>query len=739
MNNINYRQDQIQIMEYKGGTMAVPAVPGAGKTFIVTNLVAKLLRDGKHEKSKILILTYMNSAVNNFKGRIKKILIENEIKEENSYEVMTIHSLAVKIIKEKPEVVMLDEEFSIADDYQKNIILNECIQNYRRNGGEKIFQWFLKEQKDNKWREKMLDAWENGFYDLVGNSISELKYKEISPKNLEEKIDSSYKGILRIILQIYIEYEKKLKYHGLLDYDDILILAYKALILDDDLRSKFQKRYKFIFEDECQDSNEIQGKIIKLICGENNNLVRVGDINQSITGTFSSSDPKYFKDFIKDADNCYRMDMSNRSSKDILELTNKFVKYITNELNQKECRDALENMEIKTVPCGMGYKENPKPDIYSINTKRYKTWNEEIEKTVAYAKAIKNKYPNKSIGILVPLNTQITEVSKELIEQNLEFEELGPNSLNKRKILNNIAYIIDFILNCDDIEKLIITLDNVFIKYDNEIKKIDLMNLLKKYNTEDILYNFDNIEDFKLNDDSKLYSSFSYGIKSLREILEYPLSRLDLLILFIGERLNLEIADKALVEYIAFYTKYICLENININLRDIYEILTNIKNKVFNHIIEVVYEMNGYEPKPGSITICNYHKSKGMEWDCVFLLGLVEYNFPDNINQKFQCDKWYLKDKYKNPVAVVKSEIDKILGNELETDYFNNTKLELINEKIRLLYVGITRAKEMLILSCSIYKDENDIGKRNKEQKSCLYINELERYINYKRSNMNNI
>ena len=739
MNNINYRQDQIQIMEYKGGTMAVPAVPGAGKTFIVTNLVAKLLRDGKHEKSKILILTYMNSAVNNFKGRIKKILIENEIKEENSYEVMTIHSLAVKIIKEKPEVVMLDEEFSIADDYQKNIILNECIQNYRRNGGEKIFQWFLKEQKDTKWREKMLDAWENGFYDLVGNSISELKYKEISPKNLEEKIDSSYKGILRIILQIYIEYEKKLKYHGLLDYDDILILAYKALILDDDLRSKFQKRYKFIFEDECQDSNEIQGKIIKLICGENNNLVRVGDINQSITGTFSSSDPKYFKDFIKDADNCYRMDMSNRSSKDILELTNKFVKYITNELNQKECRDALENMEIKTVPCGMGYKENPKPDIYSINTKRYKTWNDEIEKTVAYAKAIKNKYPDKSIGILVPLNTQITEVSKELIEQNLEFEELGPNSLNKRKILNNIAYIIDFILNCDDIEKLIITLDNVFIKYDNETKKIDLMNLLKKYNTEDILYNFDNIEDFKLNDDSKLYSSFSYGIKSLREILEYPLSRLDLLILFIGERLNLEIADKALVEYIAFYTKYICLENININLRDIYEVLNNIKNKVFNHIIEVVYEMNGYEPKPGSITICNYHKSKGMEWDCVFLLGLVEYNFPDNINQKFQCDKWYLKDKYKNPVAVVKSEIDKILGNELETDYFNNTKLELINEKIRLLYVGITRAKEMLILSCSLYKDENDIGKRNKEQKSCLYINELERYINYKRSNMNNI
>ena len=83
MNNINYREDQLPIISYENGTMAVPAVPGAGKTFIVTNLVAKLLCENKHKGGKILILTYMNSAVSNFKGRIKKILQDNEIKEEN--------------------------------------------------------------------------------------------------------------------------------------------------------------------------------------------------------------------------------------------------------------------------------------------------------------------------------------------------------------------------------------------------------------------------------------------------------------------------------------------------------------------------------------------------------------------------------------------------------------------------------------------------------------------------------
>ena len=79
MTKINYRKDQIPIMNYECGTMAVPAVPGAGKTFIVTNLVAKLLEENKNEKGKILILTYMNSAANNFKGRIKKILEEKGI------------------------------------------------------------------------------------------------------------------------------------------------------------------------------------------------------------------------------------------------------------------------------------------------------------------------------------------------------------------------------------------------------------------------------------------------------------------------------------------------------------------------------------------------------------------------------------------------------------------------------------------------------------------------------------
>lgn len=729
MSKINYREDQLPIIQYENGKMAVPAVPGAGKTFIVTNLVAKLLEEKRQGKGKILILTYMNSAVNNFKIRIKKILEEKNIDEKNSYEVMTIHSLAVKIIKEKPEIVMLNEDFNIADDLQKTMILNECINNFKINGGEKAFRFFLKEQKDPIWADRQLDAWEKGFYDLVQNTISELKYKDISPQKLEEYMRENRRGILKIILPIYKEYERRLKANGLLDYDDMLILAYKALSIDEDLKIKYQNKYQYVFEDECQDSNEIQGKIIGLICEEHNNLVRVGDINQSITGTFSSSDPKFFKEFIEDSDYCYRMDMSNRSSKDIINLANELTRYVTQNL-QPECRDALEQMDIKTVPKNKGYKENPKPDKYQISYKYYKTFDKEIEQTVKFVRNIHKRYPDKSIGILVPYNDHINLVAKELIKEDLEFEELGPNSLRKRRIIDNIAIIIDFILNCDEKEKLIEVLDKVYIKTDNKEGKKDFLQLLREIDltVEELLYDEECTKELIIDTESDLYESFLFGLKNLKNIIEYPLTRIDKLILFIGNSMMMEDEERAIVDYLGFYVKYLLAENNSMNLQQIYNLLSDRKNRVFSYIIEVVSEINGYEALPGSITVCNYHKSKGLEWDCVFLLGITQFNFPDNIYEKFQCDKWYLKEKYKNPESNIKAEIDFMLHGEVTKNYAKEIKENLIKEKIRLLYVGITRAKEMLILSAS---EKNSATDRNKQNPS-MYLNILKNIIDKK-------
>lgn len=79
------------------------------------------------------------------------------------------------------------------------------------------------------WYDIQLEAWENGFFELVSKSISNLKYNDISPQSLEANTLSN-KGILKIISFIYTEYDKRLKQNGLLDYDDLLIYSYKLYV-----------------------------------------------------------------------------------------------------------------------------------------------------------------------------------------------------------------------------------------------------------------------------------------------------------------------------------------------------------------------------------------------------------------------------------------------------------------------------------------------------------------------------
>lgn len=774
MRKITYREDQVPIMEYKSGTMAVPAVPGAGKTFIVTRLVTELLENNINGKEKILILTYMNSAVNNFKGRIKKLLNEkygedaeieenlseeeiNEIKRKNkdtlrrlnnSYEVMTIHSLATKIIKENPESAMLNEEFMIADDAQRSIILNECIESYlSTEKGRKYFYYFINYEKAKDKKSKKInedkargfeETWKQGFFDLVTRSISKLKYNGITPDILNERVnEDGYKGIMVIVSPIYEMYCKRLKLHGLLDFDDLLINAHKIVRDDDAIREKLNKKYKYIFEDECQDSNEIQGKIIKLIGGENPNIVRVGDINQSISGTFSESNPKFFREFIESADCCHRMDMSNRSSKDILELANLLVDYTKNSLPEIECRDALEDMKIKTVEKGKGYKENPEPKSYTINTKWLAagSFDDEIRETIRFVEGIKRKYPDKSIGILAPYNKDCNKIAAELKKHDLEFENLSSSSEKMRKVIDDIANILDFIIDNDNIDKLMDIIGSAFIKEESEEGKADFLNIFKKFTTDELIYNFDEIDLGIVDNSSSIFVKFKNVLEKIQEIMDYSWNRADLLVLFIRDRLDITEEEMAIAEYVAFYVKYLKREDQDVDFEYIVNVIKDRGNSSFRHILDITGNINGYEPTPGSVTVCTNHKSKGMEWDCVFMLKCTKYQFPSDLEFKLPCQKYFLKEKYSNPEALVASEIEKLTNGLERTNFDVELKLDQIREKIRLFYVSVTRAKEMLIMSAARFNSDEDKKKRNPfEQEKSEYFKLMENQIQKRRA-----
>ncbi|WP_411681696.1 ATP-dependent helicase [Clostridium thailandense] len=702
---MQFREDQIPIMEYEGGTMAVPAVPGAGKTFIVANLAAKIIEQKRNKLGKVLVVTYMNSAVSNFKNRITSVLNEKGISNSKDYEVMTIHSLAMKILKDRPDIVGVNEEFQILDDLKKVMYLNEGIEEWRRRGGERIFKSFLSDRHVQKYNEKC-DQWWRDFFNIADILISELKLNDISPEMLIKQVQNfEDSSIIKNVSYIYDIYTKKLKMQGCIDYNDLLILSYKALTIDTKLREKFQRKYSFIFEDECQDSNLVQCKMLSLLSEDNNNLVRVGDLNQSIMGTFTSSDPKFFAEFCSEADKKYVMNMAGRSSKEIIDVANYLVKYTRNNHAEEKCRTALEEQYIE-VMSNIGEYRNPSIEDYGVYSYILSSWDKVKESTIKSIQNFRLKYPDKTIGILVPYNNQVSEISKELREIGIECDELSSTPEKRLKVTNKLGYILSFLGEPDNIFKLREVINNLIDK-SGKGKEI-LLNNLTSYKVEEILeYKIirDKLYSNKEFIDNDIINFFEKNMDSINHILNYQDLSMEKIILNIGNLLDFNIEDKAMIQAVASYVKYIQKDIPDLSFEYISQILLDVKNSIFKHIADIIYEIKGYDPTPDRVAVATCHKSKGLEWDCVFFLCITNYNFPFSLNGKFRSEQYYFKDEFKNLTTLGKVEIQKILGKTVYSSPFIQAKAEVVSEKVRLLYVGITRAKEYLILMS--HKDES--------------------------------
>jgi DNA helicase-2/ATP-dependent DNA helicase PcrA len=222
---------------------------------------------------------------------------------------------------------------------------------------------------------------------------------------------------------------------------------------------------------------------------------------------------------------------------------------------------------------------------------------------------------------------------------------------------------------------------------------------------------------------SKIWTDFNAKLDLVRELLEFPSTVVEKLILYIAEKLNFDREQRAIAQKVAGDVRYLMSQVPRWKLEDLAVELLSPKN-IFNYFAGIVWDLKGYEPKPGVVTVSTYHKSKGLEWDIVFLTGLNYADFPVNINDKFIGEYWFLKQKYRNPRAIIKAEINGITGGKTSGDSILESKLETISEKARLLYVGITRAKEYLLLSGF----HSNPGKRN-EAPASRYLIELKRYI----------
>ena len=618
---ITPRDDQKPVLEYKKGKMAVSAVAGSGKTTIMLVLILKLLegeiiKDLKSEN--IFVLTFMESAARNFRERIKQAypdMVEMP-------QISTIHGLCLKILKENNNYsfVNLDNDFEIVDENKRREILLSIFSNLGHDLGK---------------------------IDLYDRAISEFKNEG---SNFDTIKSPSFKSIFKA-------YDAIMKENNLIDYDDLLALALRLLEENESVREYYQNLAKIIIEDEAQDSSPIQQEIIKILGGKWGNIVRCGDVNQAITATFSNSDVKGFKKFIKENYNV-EMNKSQRCGVEIINLANETIDYA-----KQVAPEAF--LDVKMHP--VEGKNSTNKDAISL--KVFENEKEEKDFILNEIKNIKKKYPEKSIGVLTRSNWALNNWA-EFLEGNYIKTAKNFDTLNNNLVFRVVLAIFSFI--CDPKHKKTL------------LESLEILLDLPQYQGEREILTFAKNEDFLSQNGEKyqLWWDLKYFLcKNSPTPME--------LVLEIGNyyfKNTLENSNIAMVYTVVenLYKTQKTFEATVLRMREI----ANKINKSVNFFKEEKQTQNEQE-----VRIMTLHKAKGDEFDFVFIPELSVDNLAlKNEDVELKENTKFLRAIKTNP----KSE--------------EELRQEIADENFRLLYVGITRAKLKLYISCAktykVYKKD---------------------------------
>lgn len=666
---MNFRPEQKNIMNYKKGVLAIPSVPGSGKTFILTHLVLSLhksLPEGKN----ILLLTYMNSAVENFYIRLKAL-----DKNIENIQIKTIHKFCLDLIKENISLFNISEDFLLLDNSSSVKIVGDIYKIWFLENEEKFKSFFNEKDYTKENREDFY----NSLKFCCLNTISKAKNFGLSLKEVKEK-KSDNSRLISLVIVFWELYEKKLKELKYLDYDDLLVLSYNLINENEVLKNKYTALFPFILEDEAQDSNLLQTRIVSLF--SSGNLIKVGDSNQNITGSFTSSSPVIFRNFSKKADIKIELKNSGRSSFNILTLANFFIKYTRLKHPAAEARNALKPPFIEPV-CLDSHYENPKPLSFELKSYLTNDLGEEFILCVKKIKAFSKKFPDKTIGILAPRNNHLNVLASLLKKETLDFEILSDFSQNNLETYQKLADILNFIENPNNVGYFIKIIETYLLKnpFSEEEKKFFYKEGIEK------LFLDNNLDKLKKT------------IEKLSLLLDFSINTKEKVLLYIAENFDFDSIEVEIIENISLNLKSVFRFNPKWSYRDLINELKKTENNKLNYFNWGLSKKSFSNKK---ITLTTYHKSKGREWDLVYLLSVNEDFFPVYLHKEQQGEKFYLKEKYRILEAQASYELKKLIKKDFKTNPVLDYKIKKIEESLRVIYVGITRAKEYLIISSNV-------------------------------------
>jgi DNA helicase-2/ATP-dependent DNA helicase PcrA len=597
--NIQINSEQLKAVKHKNGNGLVLATAGSGKTTVIISRVGKLLFENRD--AKILTITFSKMAALEMEKRFTKAFKGIS---KNNAKFSTIHSFAYRLVlkyfnKKGLEIQLIKDKFNLINEIVKDVYNKERYQNTN------------KEEIEN-----------------ISNKISYFKNMLYDPKEYK-----MYGVNIRKFDEIFSKYEKYKKQNNLIDFDDILIYAYKILRTSKVQRDRIKNKYDYIQIDEVQDTSKIQHLIIKLISKDN--IFMVGDDDQSIY-SFRGSYPEFLLNFKEDfpEGKIYYLSKNYRSDKNIVKAASEFIKRNKVRYDKKISaeKESLEKIE-----------------IIKIENKR---------ESIEYIKDKLNK--NQTTGILYRYNISALLPANLLLKEGVDFyiKDSVENFFNNNIVKDVTAF---FRLSRDGRDKE--SFRRIYYKCNSYFNK----NLVQfVVNGEgsinqrlDMYFDTDkrlesNITRFKEN----ILELSKLDIKEGIEFLLYEMDYLDYLY---------RLEENGIIRYSNAKVILDILKELGREVKKIEEFERKLK--------ELKIRLEDSNNRDAEVVLSSIHSAKGLEYDNVFLIDNNHGEFPPEDRGEGDFEKSLEEERRIFYVGMTRAKKNlHVLSSGRESLFFNELK-----------------------------------------------------------------
>jgi len=254
------------------GPVLILAGAGSGKTKALTHRIAYLMQEKGVKPNNILAVTFTNKAANEMRVRVERLLGSgSNISRSQMPWLGTFHSICVKILHREIEALDYTKDFTIFDSDDSLRAIKKCMKDLGID--------------EKKYNARAVRSYVSG---AKGELMSAKQYQSFAFDHFQE-----------IVSKIYFAYEKTLKNHNALDFDDLLFRTVEVFQKNPEILGKYQSIFRYILVDEYQDTNHAQYIFLQLLASKHRNIFAIGDDWQSIY-SFRGAKFQNILDFKKD-------------------------------------------------------------------------------------------------------------------------------------------------------------------------------------------------------------------------------------------------------------------------------------------------------------------------------------------------------------------------------------------------------------------------------------------------------